>query len=516
MSRVLKLGTRRSLLARSQSGWVARRLEAAHPGLRVELVGIDTRGDKILDVPLREVEGKEFFVQELDDALLSGRVDLTVHSMKDLSLDRPSTIRLAAVPEREDPRDILLFSGWSGGRPLKIGTSSPRRLENLPLFLAEAWPQPAPRFEWVEIRGNVNTRLSRLHEPEGSERRLDGVVLALAGLDRLWVDAEARIELEKLMRGLRWMIAPVTQSPAAPAQGALAIECRSDDSATLGLLRAIHDERAEASARAERAVLGEFGGGCHQRFGATSLHPAELGAALWIRGKDSRGNVLDQLRWNEPAKPSGAVKPWNGQKARGGVTHSPVDSGAHAFPDLSSAGPVFVAHARAVTPEWAHALAESGAPVWTSGFSSWKELARQGIWVQGCAEGLGMQNVAPVLKRPALGLPDPQHWTVLTHLDAVETLPPGWSGARVVPTYKVQSNYDEAERGRVAGATHLYWGSGAQFRNLGGLARKDAHHSCGPGRTVEALRAAGLKNVSVFPDASTWEKWIGGPAERVR
>src|ERR1700722_16267438 len=106
----LKLGTRRSLLAWAQSGWVAREIERLSPGARGGLVGLHTRGDKIQDVPLQSVQGKEFFVAELDEALRSGAVDLTVHSMKDLSLERPSKFICAAIPPRENPRDVVLFS----------------------------------------------------------------------------------------------------------------------------------------------------------------------------------------------------------------------------------------------------------------------------------------------------------------------------------------------------------------------------------------------------------------------
>src|SRR6185312_5051825 len=107
MQRTFKLGTRRSLLAWAQSGWVAREIERANPGVQVELVGIETRGDRILDVSLRSIEGKEFFVAELDQALSSGQVDLCVHSMKDLSLERPKDFILGAVPRRENPRDVI-------------------------------------------------------------------------------------------------------------------------------------------------------------------------------------------------------------------------------------------------------------------------------------------------------------------------------------------------------------------------------------------------------------------------
>src|SRR4051794_1008814 len=105
----LKLGTRRSLLAWAQSSWVAREIERLNPGVHVQLVGIETRGDKIQDVALRQIEGKEFFVAELDDALKTGNVDLTVHSLKDLSLERPKEFICAAIPRRENPRDVILF-----------------------------------------------------------------------------------------------------------------------------------------------------------------------------------------------------------------------------------------------------------------------------------------------------------------------------------------------------------------------------------------------------------------------
>src|SRR5580704_782848 len=183
--RSLKLGTRRSALARAQSALVAQQLERSHAGLTVELVGLDTRGDRIQDRPLTSVEGKEFFTAELDAALLDGTVDLTVHSYKDLSLERSPRLLLAAVPKREPPGDIALFapdirSRLAAGEQLRIGSSSPRRGSFVPDFLRRVLPAPSmpARVQLVELRGNVDSRLRRLHEPRGSARRLDGIVLA--------------------------------------------------------------------------------------------------------------------------------------------------------------------------------------------------------------------------------------------------------------------------------------------------------------------------------------------------
>src|SRR5579862_2810350 len=214
-SRALKLGTRRSALARAQSAAVAQQLQRQHPGLEVELVGIETQGDRILDKPLSSVDGKEFFTAEIDHALLAGQVDLTVHSYKDLSLERSPRLLLAAVPAREPPYDIALFAPdvrerLAAGHELRIGSSSPRRASFVPDFLSGVLPaasMPA-RVRLVELRGNVDSRLRRLHEPRGSARHLDGIVLAFAGLARLWADAEGRVLLQQLLSPLPRMLLP--------------------------------------------------------------------------------------------------------------------------------------------------------------------------------------------------------------------------------------------------------------------------------------------------------------------
>jgi hydroxymethylbilane synthase len=131
MAKALRLGTRRSTLAWAQSLWVAEQLQGAASSRSIELVPIETRGDRITDVPLRELEGKEFFTAEIDQALLTGAVDITVHSLKDLSLERPAGIALAAIPRRENPRDVILFhrdadARLARGEHLRIGTSAPR------------------------------------------------------------------------------------------------------------------------------------------------------------------------------------------------------------------------------------------------------------------------------------------------------------------------------------------------------------------------------------------------------
>ena len=498
----LKLGTRKSLLAWAQSSWVARELARLNPGVSVELVGIETRGDRIQDVPLQAVEGKEFFVAEIDEALRESRVDLTVHSLKDLSLDRPREFICGAVPRRENARDVILFgpgaaAALHAGRILRIGTSSPRRQENIPPFLANALPRGA-RSELIEIRGNVNTRLSRVHEPADSARYLDGVVLAFAGLIRLWADAErARPELAQLLRGVRWMVLPARECPAAPGQGALAVECRAEDARVREILARLHHPASAAQAGRERALLAEWGGGCHQRFGAMALAHAELGELLFVRGKRPDSVFVEELQWAAPVHAAAGRHAWDGTAWRARAENdgeAPATSGGA---DLKGRA-VFVAHSRAA------AGAELGqARVWTSGTSSWFKLARQGIWVEGCAESLGFEHVRSTLAEPVLGLPPQESWTVLTHEGAVD----GWPTGSVLATYRAPSEYPVDAREELESASEIFWSSGSQFDALGREAPAQARHACGPGKTAAHLRAKGV-SPAVFPSVEEWRKWL--------
>lgn len=235
----MRLGTRGSALALAQSGAVRDRLRAL--GAEVEMVTIRTEGDRRVDQRLADVGGKGLFVKELEDALLDKRVDLAVHSLKDLPADVPAGLTLAAFPAREDPRDVLV-TRVAGGldalrRDARIGTSSPRRRA---LLLAS---RPDLRVE--PLRGNVDTRLRKLAEGDW-----DGIVLAAAGLRRLGAVPAHATPLD-----------PRTFVPAV-GQGIIAIEARADDADTLRWLGPLDDADARATAEAERAYLAHLGASC--------------------------------------------------------------------------------------------------------------------------------------------------------------------------------------------------------------------------------------------------------------
>jgi hydroxymethylbilane synthase len=241
----LRIGTRGSALARTQSGLVAEAIAAA-TGTATELITVRTLGDDHPG-PLAQMPQPGVFVSALRDALLAGAVDIAVHSMKDLPSAPVEGITLAAVPTREDARDALVTADGGGLADLppgaRVGTGSPRRAARLRAL--------RPDLELVDLRGNVDSRVARVTDGE-----LDAVVLAVAGLARLGRTAVIAEILE-----------PELMLPA-PAQGALAVECRSDDTETIALLASIDDRPSRLRALAERAVLAAVGASCASAIGA--------------------------------------------------------------------------------------------------------------------------------------------------------------------------------------------------------------------------------------------------------
>ena len=236
------IGTRGSALARTQTQWVISQLVAGHPGLDVQEQVITTTGDRRTDQPLPEIGGKGLFTAELETALLEGDIDAAVHSMKDLPTEMPDGLCVGAIPPRETPFDAVISADGSLLKDLptgaKVGTSSRRRQAQL---LAV---RPDLRVE--SIRGNLDTRIRKLHDDDW-----DAIIAAAAGLARLGRLDEATE-----------ILTPEKMLPAV-AQGALAIQTRAGDDATIQILSVIHDERTARGVAAERAFLHALGGGCH-------------------------------------------------------------------------------------------------------------------------------------------------------------------------------------------------------------------------------------------------------------
>lgn len=260
MSREIRIATRKSALALWQAEYVKARLEQAHPGLKVSLVPMVSRGDKLLDAPLAKIGGKGLFVKELETALLENEADIAVHSMKDVPMDFPEGLGLFCICEREDPRDAFVSNTYDSLDALPpgsvVGTSSLRRQAQL---LARR-----PDLKIHFLRGNVNTRLAKLDAGE-----YDAIILAAAGLIRLGFEARIRASIS------------VDDSLPASGQGAVGIECRTADAEIHALLAPLHHAETAARVTAERALNKRLNGGCQVPIACYALREGEQ---LWLRG----------------------------------------------------------------------------------------------------------------------------------------------------------------------------------------------------------------------------------------
>ena len=238
---ILRIATRKSPLALWQAHYVSNMLQHHHPELKIELVTMTTQGDKILDTPLAKVGGKGLFVKELETGMLEGRADIAVHSMKDVPVDFPTGLHLAVICEREDPRDAFVSNTYSSLDDLpegaRLGTSSLRRQSQIAAI--------RPDLKISDLRGNVNTRLKKLDDGE-----YDAIILAAAGLKRL--EFEERIT----------QFIDTDVCLPAIGQGAVGIECRTDDARVHSLIAPLNDNKTQIRVLAERAMNQRLQGGC--------------------------------------------------------------------------------------------------------------------------------------------------------------------------------------------------------------------------------------------------------------
>jgi hydroxymethylbilane synthase len=278
MSRTIRIATRRSLLALWQAEYVKAELERHHPGIQVELIKIQSKGDKILDTPLAKIGGKGLFVKELENALLDNEADIAVHSMKDVPMEFPQGLGLAVICPREKPTDAFVSNRYSSLDELPegavVGTSSLRR----EVQIRERRPDLQVNF----LRGNVQTRLAKLDAGD-----YDAIILATAGLVRLELTERIRHEM------------PPEESLPAGGQGAVGIECRLDDQELIDLIMPLHHQDTAIRVLAERAMNRRLEGGCQVPIGCYATLNDDR-SEVWLRGLVGRpdGSLVlrDEIR----------------------------------------------------------------------------------------------------------------------------------------------------------------------------------------------------------------------------
>lgn len=499
----ITIGARRSDLARLQAYRVGQALEKKC-GVQVKFQFKESLGDKNLSDPLWKMPEKGVFTEDFVQDLLDKKVDLVVHSWKDLPTERHPQLKIVGTLPREDLRDLLLIKksrinlAFSRDH-LKIFSSSPRREHHLGSFLKWALPQPVSRVEFIPVRGNVKTRLEKMLAQD-----IDGIVIAKAALDRLASAPETEfVESQKAIRQALAeclvMVLPLNENPAAAAQGALAIECCADRSDLEKLISQINCTETFESVRLEREILAKYGGGCHQKLGISCVSLRD-GRFLRARGVLHDGTKVDVQRW---------ILPTN-QETK---ASAPL-AGIKVFPDALSQmnwferrdieNPLIEAPTgpEAFMVTKSQALPDSLLPrakeavLWAAGLETWKKLVARGLWVTGCSESLGENGIKPNLE---ILLGSDRKWVKLTHRDSEAE-----SSIKMVATYEMLPNPKMLPD--LAAYKAFFWPSYSHFKlafEVFGSHLKTSEHFCGPGHTfglIEKLLGHAPKLCSSFDE----------------
>lgn len=506
-----KIGTRGSLLALTQCTQVKEELEAL-TGDEFTLEVIKTQGDIIVDRPLWQLEGKDFFTKELDQALVEGSVDLVVHSYKDLGSDRPEEFELAAITKRAYAEDILFIRKDVKEKlhtmdKLIVGTSSPRRIVNIEKSLSKYIPAKKDiAVETKMLRGNVNTRLAKLND-----KQYDAIVLAWAGIERLAICDKAKKDLLPLINDLDFMILPHGDFPPAASQGALAIECkkgRNDNGELLEKLSKMNDKTTISEVQRERAAFTGYGGGCHL---AVGVHVKKVGD-FYLH--THRGSVDDKVI--SVSSTEGAFETFEGNRKNVfiGLPKDKMDdetlcdeyiSKSQLNVDLSDKKleDVFATSNYTIP---ALKTAKSYKALFAAGSKTLQQLTREGLWVNGSSEGLSEDYLNHMRSSALLSLflGEKRALTALSNDEATST-----EGEVVACYQRNTQNVSDEYLARLEKCEVFFWTSYHQYQEFTKLCPsiKTKFHATGLGKTFKKFQEEGIR-VRAFATLSEFKEWI--------
>jgi hydroxymethylbilane synthase len=493
----LRIVCRGSRLSMAQAQIVKNKLFEVAPDISIDIITKETSGDIDQQTPLFEIEGRDFFTKEIDAYLLSGDADIAVHSLKDLSRERVlSTSFTNAIIEREDPRDVCIISK-SGFEKLQnnteiiIGTSSLRRQELAPAFLEIALPSyqgKKARISCNTVRGNIDSRLRQL-----KSEKYDGLILAAAGLNRLLKSEESSEITKELLSDTKMMWLPLIECTPAPGQGALIAECLNSNKFAASVLSKITNQSLSNLLTKERESTKNFGGGCHQRFGAIAISHKHLNFVA-ISGKNENGLDVTDIMFEAPEINRKILSTTDFMKDFFSYAYSKQ------YTDIGGKV-VFVTHHRAVTQDFAEQLKNKR--VWCSGSKTWRELAGRGIWVEGCADGLGFDFLTDLFNTPLAAISQDDIHVLTNEQSKNHWLEKGMS---VTATYKLKRNLSSTLISELKNAEAVFWTNFMQYEAAKEYLSQDVIHICPLGQTETSLKKAGIKPI-VFPTIHTFNAW---------
>ena len=491
----LKILSRKSPLARIQAKLVANEISKSFPKITIEYIYKSTLGDLDQDTPLDKMPDIGVFTNDIREDLMSNKADVAVHSWKDLPIDFEEGTEILGTLQRGDMRDMVFFKQLNlNKKNLSILSSSPRRKKNLSAFLPKALPLNIEHIEFKEVRGNIHTRFKKLLEGEE-----DGLVVAKAAVDRILHNTleefeSDREELLGMVKELNWMVIPLSENPCAAAQGALAIECRSNDSSTKEIIKSISSFSSMPSIEEERKILQSYGGGCHQKIGS-SVEVLETGLVKTTKGETEEGRNISErffVAYKENKTFFSDVSEMNyfpaSREEQSFFKRVNLQDAENELSKVTNKG-IYVSRSSAIGE---YIKIDDSNIIWTSGVDTWISLAMKGFWVNGTSDSLGEKN------SPGENPFKDMDWLKVSHADAEN------HDIDVIATYKLEPL--ELKK-RMQSCEYFYWMSASSFKlaidTFPEILTKK--HSCGLGNTYDFIN--GMIPENTFP-CLNYDSWL--------
>tara|TARA_B100001123_G_C15339800_1_gene1034352 strand:- start:720 stop:2249 length:1530 start_codon:yes stop_codon:yes gene_type:complete len=496
---IIRILSRKSDLAIIQARMVGKAIKNKYPLVKIRYHTRSTKGDMDKYTPLSKMESEGVFTEDIRHELIDNNCDLAVHSWKDLPLDLGSQTLVAGTLIRGDIRDIIFIKKTTikklpNKKSVTVLSSSPRRCYNLTNFLENYLPFKK-KIKFINIRGNIPTRFKKYFNGEG-----DILVVAKAAVDRFLLNRKKDINknsllIKNIINKSKWMIVPLSQNPSAPGQGALAIEVLKKNKKITNIIKSINHKTTYDCVVNERKKLSKYGGGCHQKIGASYFH-TPFGVMISEKGELNNGKkfhkwILERSKKNKKIKINKKRVFPKDLKEYNWFDRIELINSLKKINKLKNYN---ILISRKSSLPYKTKLHSSNY-IWTSGMKTWENLANRGIWVNGTSDGIGEdfdQNIESLTKNP---------WIKLTHNKASKI----GRIKKIIPTYKLlekKINKNIEER------THFYWMSASAFKLAVAKLPKiiKAEHACGPGNTYKEIKKM-IKNESKLTIYLSYEDW---------
>ena len=500
MKSTFSIACRGSWLSLAQAEIFKKKVRALYPDVKIITTIIETSGDKEQTMPLHLVEGKDFFTKEIQDYLNSNQADFAVHSMKDVSSVDFFKAGHYAIIDRELLNDVAIFNESvvdkiKNGEKIIIGTSSPRRSNMATDFLQKALPKLREQtlvLEVQSIRGNVDTRLQKLHSGN-----YDGIILAAAGLNRLLQYEPAKEKVKGLLQNKKLMLLPLFECPPAAGQGAIVAETTTNNADAIEILEAIKNIPLTNAIIAERKYAQQYGYGCSQQFGVFYVDTPTI-SFTYASGKDGDAKAFTEWNFKTALNITGKQLFSSTDYMKDFFTYNFLDDAA-----IDEAAKVFFisSHKAVHSTKIKNVLQQKR--VWAAGTRTWYDLAKKGIWVQGCADGLGFDFLQTVFKSPLVNIAVNDIQIVTNNLSKTHWLQDGISA---VCTYELAGNLSAAIKSEIAKADIIFWTSFQQYQLCKAFIKDTVQHVCPAGKTAKLLIVAGLQPI-IFPTIKAFNYW---------